>query len=133
MRKHEADFDRAGATLVAIGQGRGEAATRFCAKLQVGYPCLGDVERKSFEAFEFPRGSWSEVTWEPLLRDPRKGIPRIFQADLEGARAEGSDVKQLGGVAVVDPTGRVRFRYRQKTSADLVAPEELLRAVASIR
>lgn len=132
MRKNEAEFSKRGVALVAVGQGSGEAAERFCAKLQVGFPCLGDIERASFRAFDLPRGSWGDVMWKPLLSDPLKGIPRVFRADLEGARTEGSDVKQLGGAAIVDRGGRIRFRYRQRTSADLAEPSELLAALDTL-
>lgn len=132
MRRHEGDFARRGVSLVAIGQGTGEAAQRFCAKHHAGFPCLGDPERAAYRAFGLPRGSLGDATWKPLLEDPIKGIPRIFKADLAGARMKESDVRQLGGVAIVAPSsagGRVRFRYRQRTSADLPEVAEILAAL----
>ncbi len=129
MRASEGEFEARGAALVAIGQGTGRRTQSFCSKLQVGYPCLGNPDRSSYEAFGFPRGSWGDVMWKPLLSDPVKGIRRVFQADAAGARLETSDVKQLGGVAIVSAEGRIRYRYRQRTSGDLPEVAELLDAL----
>ncbi len=129
MRGSEGEFEARGAALVAIGQGTGSKARSFCSKLEVGYPCLGNPDRSSYKAFGFPRGSWGDVMWKPLLSDPVRGIQRIFQADAAGARLRTSDVKQLGGVAIVSAEGRIRYRYRQKTSGDLPEVAELLDAL----
>ncbi len=129
MQRAEGEFEARGAALVAIGQGTGETTQSFCAKFQVGYPCLGNPDRGIYQAFGFRRGSWGDVMWKPLLGDPVKGIPRVFRADLAGARLPTSDVKQLGGVAIVSADGRIRYRYRQKTSGDLPEVAELLDAL----
>ena len=136
MRRNEDAFAARGAALIAIGQGSGEAAERFCGKLHVGFRCAGDPDRASYAAFDFPRGDWGDVMWKPLLRDPRKGIPRIFRADMQGARTPGTDVKQLGGVAILAPSpggeARIRFRYRQRDSSDMPETAALLAAVEGL-
>ena len=115
--------------LVAIGQATGEISSQFCSKLELDYPCLGDPDRISYSGFDFPRGSWGDVIWKPFLSDPAKGLQRVFKADAAGARLRTSDVRQLGGIAIVSPEGRIRFRYRQRTSGDLPEIHEILAAL----
>jgi len=126
MEEQRPDFEARGASLVAIGQGAGGDAARFCARLGAGFPCLGDPKRAAYKAFGVPRGSMADVTLKPFLRNPLDGIRQTFRADLKAGAAPASDVRQLGGVAIVDRAGRTRYVYKQELSSDLPAVSELL-------
>jgi len=129
----EAEIVKRGARIVAIGQGSGGRAARFCARLGIDFPCLGDPGHAAYERYELPRARITDVTWKPFLRAPIEGLRQTLRADLVAGAAPGSDVRQLGGVALVDARGRMRLVYRQRMSSDLPAARPLLEALEGLR
>lgn len=104
--------------MVAVGQGTGEEAARICRSLEVPCRCLGDPGKQAYRAFGLARDGWWNVTAKPFLEDPRLAFGRIRNASLKGSLMRHSDVLQLGGVAIVDRDGILRYLHRARKTDD---------------
>ncbi len=111
---------------MAVGQGTGEEAARICNRLEVPCPCLGDPGKQAYRAFGLERDGWWNVTAKPFLEDPRLAFSRIRSASLKGSLMRHSDVLQLGGVAIVDRDGILRYLHRSRKTDDLPATSAVL-------
>ncbi len=112
--------------MVAVGQGTGEEAARICRSLAVPCRCLGDPGKQAYRAFGLARDGWWNVTAKPFLEDPRLAFDRIRNASLRGSLMRHSDVLQLGGVAIVDRRGILRYLHRSRKTDDLPATSAVL-------
>jgi len=114
-------FDRAGANLVVIGQGRPEDGARFLESEDVDLPLLVDRERSSYKAAGTKIGTLSE------LLGPRV----VLKGALSGHR-QGKTVghnAQLGGVLVVARDGSVVWAHMSDDASDIPSNDEVLAAV----
>ena len=84
------------------------------------------VESGAYRAFGLARDGWWNVTAKPFLEDPRLAFDRIRNASLKGSLMPHSDVLQLGGVAIVDREGILRYLHRSRKTDDLPATSALL-------
>lgn len=126
--RRAADFEAAGARLVAVGVGTPEQARAFRVLTGWKHGIVADPERKAYAAADLRR-----MGCLALLR------PRLLLAALR-ARKEGfrqrkvaGDPWQLGGTLVVGPGDRVVFAHRNagpEDEAPLDAVLAALRAVA---
>ena len=73
------------------------------------------------------------VTATPFLEDPRLAFSRIRSASLKGSLMRHSDVLQLGGVAIVDRDGILRYLHRSRKTDDLPATSVLLAELDRLR
>lgn len=112
-----------------MGQGTGREAARFCRAQGVEAPCLGDPGRAAYAAFGLPRDGWWNVTARPFFEDPALAFSRIRRASLRGSLMQHTDVLQLGGVAMVDTAGVLRFLHVSRRTDDLPPSPELLEAL----
>ena len=126
MQGQIAEFRRRRVGVVAVGQATGEEAARYGRMAQAEYPCLGDPGRQAYRGFGLGRADWWSMLVKPFLEGPSLAWSRIRNADLQGARLEHSDVKQLGGVAILDRQGTVRYLYRSERTEDYPPTPELL-------
>ena len=80
----------------------------FQRELQLDLPLLGDPGRAVYDAFGFGRGSVRRVWLDPRV------WTRYAQLLARGQRPgwSGQDTLQLGGDAVIDAAGIVRWIYR---------------------
>jgi len=124
---------RRGATLVAIAQGTGVEAARYCGMLRVGFACLGDPDRESYRSFGLARDGWWNVTVQPFLEAPRVALARIRQASLRGSLMPHSDVLQLGGVAIVARGGALAWIHRASRTDDYPPMERVLEELDRLR
>lgn len=132
MQEHRAEFEARGAGVVAIGQGMGEDAAEVCGELEIGYPCLGDPERRGYRALGLGRASWWGITAGPMLESPALGLRRLAHANLRRSASPHSDVRQLPGVAIVDRSGTLRYLHRARKTDDLPSAAELLAQLAKL-
>jgi peroxiredoxin len=126
------DFERRGAQLVAVGQGSEEEAAHYCGQYASGFPCLGDPSRASYELLGLKRGGWWSIVVKPFLTDTRESLRLIRDADLEASRLESTDVLQLGGVAIVDREGVLRFLHVAESTDDMPSNDEILAALDTL-
>jgi len=120
-----------GAAVVAIAQGTMDEAQRFCSRLGVKFPCLGDPDKDSYRAFGLPRAGWREMILEPM-RAGNEAVRKGYKVSLRGSLMAHSDWFQLPGAAIVDTAGVVRYLYRSRHAGDLPAHSALLAAVRQI-
>ena len=132
VHEHHAEIRARGAQVVAVTQGSGDEAARSCRMLKIGFPCLGDPDKALYRIFSLPRDGWWNVTAEPFLRAPRIAFDRIRRASLKGSMMRHSDVLQLGGVALVDRSGVVRYLHRSRRTDDYPPTSELIAALDAL-
>ena len=126
------EFQRRGVQLVAVGQGTEEEAAHYCGRYSSGFPCLGDPDRSSYRALGLARGEWWSMVIKPFFTDTRESLRLIRQADLRASQLDATDVLQLGGVAIVDRDGVLRFLHVAGTPADIPSNEEIFAALDAL-
>ncbi len=103
----------------------------FERKMELPYRVYGDPERAAYRAFGFERASVARV-W----LDPR--VWARYAAILAGGRrpepsSAKQDALQLGGDAVLDRTGLMRWIHRSRGPADRPAVDDLVAAAREAR
>lgn len=126
------DFEQRGANVVAIGQGTGAEAARVARALHVTYPVLGDPGKDSYRALGLGRAGWAAMLVQPFLEDPAGALRNLREADLAASVNPRSDVRQLGGVVLVDRSGVVRFLHRSQTTTDVPSNATLRAALDAL-
>lgn len=129
MRNHRGEFERRGVRVAAVAQGTAAEAERFCAPLETGYPCLGDPGKRAYRSFGLGRANWYGMIVKPFLEDARLAWRRVRAADMQGAAMPHSDVKQLGGVAILERGGVVRYLHRAQHTDDIPPMADVLEQI----
>lgn len=115
-------FAAASTNLVFIGHG-GDAKAREYAK-HFNLPALYlDKDRKSHAVLDLKVSGWME-----MLTD-KEGIAKSSEARKKGFKIAlfgVGNVKQLGGIALIDKSG-IKYTYRCQTTYDYPEVEEVLR------
>ncbi|MFT5576385.1 MAG: hypothetical protein ACI89D_001909 [Bermanella sp.] len=121
------DIAATGCRVIGVCHGRGADAESLGNELELHFPVYADPDLALYKALAMPRGSWWQVTFRPMLREPVAAMRRMRKV-----RKPGKDVRQLGGVVLLDEKGDVSFRYCQTDSADMPADDIVLAAVAAL-
>jgi len=129
MQRELPAVTKAGAQVVAVGQGTADEAARVCEQMGVTFPCLGDPEKASYRAYGLRRAGWREIVLDPI-RDGSEAMKKGYRVSLRGSLMPHSDWFQLPGVAIVDRTGIVRYLHRARHSGDIPAPAVVLAELA---
>lgn len=116
-----------GFAVLGIMHASGAEAQALGEEMQLRFPVLGDPAGALYRELALPRGSWWQVTLGPLLRSPLVGLRRMREV-----RKPGRDVRQLGGVAIFDRDGELRYRFCQRDSGDLLDEAALLAATRQL-
>ena len=126
LSEREALDVRVAAVAFAPGRRLGRYADRFGLTDAV---LLSDPERSLYRALGLGRGSVARVWLDPRV------WRRYGQLLLRGRRPRppAQDTLQLGGDAVLDPEGRVRWVYRSRGPDDRPAVDEVVAAVRAAR
>jgi len=122
-------FRRRGARVVAIGMGTGAEAAAAAGRLGLGFPLLGDPGHAAYAALDLGRDGWWGLLVRPFLESPVEAARTLAEADLRASASPRSDVKRLGGAAIVDRRGVVRYLHRARRTDDLPPNEALLDAL----
>lgn len=120
MRGVKREIESAGARLVFIGNGATAFAREFRDTFVPDCEVLTDPSAASYALFGARRGIWvtlSPMSWPAGLRALRRGF---MQSSSRG------HAYQLGGVAIVDSGGLVRWSYMSRFAGDHPAPSEIL-------
>ncbi len=117
------DIEAAGARLVFIGNGETAFARDFRDTLVPDCEVLTDPAMASYALLGARRGRWVTLTprsWPAGLRALRAGFRQ--------SRTQGHAFL-LGGVAIVDSTGVIRWSYLSRFAGDHPSPAEILGAL----
>jgi hypothetical protein len=124
LREHQAEFERRGAKLAAVGLGDFNFARAFIAETGITFPLLVDGERKAYSALELKQANVFHI----LRRD---NMQRRKEAKAAGHRQHGikKNPFQLGGSFVFGPGNVDRFVHISETFGDNAAISSLLAAL----
>ena len=117
------DIEEAGATLTFIGNGNPGFARDFKESFAPGCTVLTDPSSASYALLGAKRGMWATLSprsWPAGIRAMRLG----FRQTLTRGHAY-----LLGGVAVVDTAGAVKWTYLSRFAGDHPAPAQILAAL----
>lgn len=126
LRSHAAEFEKAGAGLVIIGNGRPALAKRLAERNQLpaSMTLLTDPSLRAYQAAGLKRGVWRTLGprgWLPYLRTLRRGFR---QRRLAG------DAWQQGGALALAAGGKVLYRHVSEHPGDQASASALLKALA---
>jgi peroxiredoxin len=130
--RHRDAFAERGAQVVAVGQGTGAEAAQVAREEQVALTVLGDPGKASYRTLGLGRGSWWSLLVAPMLENLAEAFSLIGKASLRWSANPRSDVRQLGGVMIVDPEGVIRYLHRSATTTDVPPTTDLLEALDRI-
>jgi hypothetical protein len=125
LRSHAAEFEKAGANLVIIGNGWPGVARKFAEQKQLpkSMTLLTDKSQKAYQAAGLKRGLWRTLgpqSWLPYLKTLARGFRQ---------RRTAGDPWQQGGALVLEKGGQVSFRPVREHPGDQARAAELLEAV----
>jgi hypothetical protein len=123
------ELERRNVALVAIGQGTGAEAAEYMRKWELDLTCLGDVSGRAYVEFGMLRGNAWTVMLRSMLTAPIKSLGLTLKADFSGMMLAASDVLRLGGVAVIEAGGALRFIHRAEDPSDNPTNQELIAAL----
>ena len=128
MRRDESQLTAAGLQVVLIGLGTPEDAQEFRTVLRLPFTILCDPDHASYERYGFGRMS---VGQETNLHSLTTFVSEVRH--YGGRFSANQDMRQLGGVFVVDRQGIIRLAFRAARASDRPATDELIRAITSER
>jgi peroxiredoxin len=129
LRDDRERLERAGASIVLIGQGDAAEEAAFREARQVPFPILIDTDRHAYRAYGLGRGSPMQVY------GPRVGVPFVranLRRETRQRGLHGGSFLQMPGTFVVDTAGIVRMAHRNRTVSDNPSNEEILGVLAEI-
>ncbi len=123
------ELERRDVALIVIGQGTGAEAAKYMRKWELDLTCLGDVSGRAYAAFGMLRGNVWTVMLRSMLTAPIKSLGLTLKADTSGMMLAASDVLRLGGVAIIEAGGALRFVHRAEDPSDNPTNGELMAAL----
>ena len=123
LHRENAAFEKAGATLVVIGNGSPSFIAGFREQTLFDGPVYTDPTLAAYRAAELKRGVASTL-------DPRSlfGAARALASGHRQGRTQG-DTWQQGGVLVVSPAGEVRWQHASDRPGDNASAARILAAL----
>jgi len=130
--QHREEFERRGATVLAVGQGTGAEAAEVAREEGVAIPVLGDPGKAAYRALGLERAGWWGLLVQPMIENLLEAVDALRRASLRWSASPRSDVRQLGGVMIVDGQGRIRYLHRAKSAQDNPPTARLLEALDAL-
>ncbi len=124
MREHEAEFQRRGAHIAAIGLGDRTYARFFREETGITFPLLIDEDRQAYRAAGL--GSANVLH---LLRGDNAVARKRARASGHSQHKLGKNPFQLGGSFVFAPGNRDLYSHVSKTFGDTAGVGELLAVI----
>ncbi len=126
MREHEAEFNKKGAGIAAIGLGDRRYARLFREETGITFPLLIDEEREAYRAAGLGSGNLLHI-----LRTDNTAARKRAKANGHRQHRTGKNPFQLGGSFVFSPGDRDLYLHVSKTFGDNASIAELLAAIPS--
>lgn len=123
MRDTAGEITKAGAELIAIGNGTAKQAKRFHEEQKMAFRLLTDPGLKTYKAVGFKSGALTIAN--PSVA--KRGVKALLQG-FRQSRTQGTAFQQ-GGALVIAPGGKELFRYVSTEAGDHVDPAELIDAL----
>jgi peroxiredoxin len=123
LRDNRDRLEKAGLRTLLVGMGTPQKSEAFRQEFDLPFPLVSDPDRKLYRAFDLKRMSTLGFLSPRLAR---KGIGAMVRGHSMGAPQ--GDVKQLPGVFIIDPDGRVVFSHYAADPSDHPQIETLLTA-----
>ncbi|HUJ28979.1 MAG TPA: peroxiredoxin-like family protein [Myxococcales bacterium] len=125
LRSHAAEFEKAGANLVVIGNGWPAMAKQFAERndLPKSMTLLTDPSLQAYQAANLKRGLWQTIgpqSWLPYLQTLARGFRQKRKA---------GDLLQQGGALVLAAGGEVLYRHVSNHPGDQAPARKLLKAL----
>ena len=117
--------------MLAVGQGTGAEAAEVAREVEVEIPVLGDPGKASYRTMGLGRSDWWGLLVAPMIEGLLEGLDNLRKASLRWSASPRSDVRQLGGVMIVDGEGTIRYLHRSKTTTDVPPTADLLESLDS--
>jgi hypothetical protein len=124
LREREAEFDRRGVRIAAIGLGDRNYAKLFREQTGITFPLLIDEERQAYRAVGLRSASLLH-----LIRNDNAMARRRARASGHRQHKLGKNPFQLGGSFVFAPGNRDRHAHLSKTFGDNASIVELLEVI----
>jgi peroxiredoxin len=121
LRRKKEAFDQQGARVVLVGLGSVDETAAFKQRFKVPFTMIADPHKRLFEAFRLKQASVGSLFSAKMIV---KGMTSMARGHTLG-KPQG-DVRQLPGVFIIDPAGRVRFSHHAATPDDHPTPDALL-------
>lgn len=118
--EHRGQLDRAGAGIVAIGNGTPEQAKEFLDKSGFTGELYVSPDRAAYRSFGLVRGRFRTLGPASILRALRALASGFRQG------SQGGDNWQQGGLFLLGPVDSVRFVHRDRFAGDLAKMEDVL-------
>lgn len=132
LRDEVQDYQRAGASIVAIGQGEPERTAAVAQRRGYPFPLLCDPDRRAYQAYGLLEGSVAQIlhdfAWKPNDRETGE----TWVTSRRGTeRALVDNPWQLPGEFVVSTHGIIVHAHRYQYCEDFPAKTVLLGAIAA--
>jgi hypothetical protein len=124
LRDHQAEFDKRGAKLAAIGLGDFGFAKSFIEDTGITFPLLIDEERKAYVVLELKQANIFHMLRSDNMRRRNEAKAAGF-----AQKGIGKNPFQLGGSFVFGPGNIDRFAHISKTFGDNAPVSALLAAL----
>ena len=128
MRQHEQQLNDLGVDVCVVTFDIGPMAMAYARDTELSWPLLVDHDRSLYEAYRMARGTWWNVYGPPAI-----GIYLRLLLRGRALKPAGSDVHQLGGDVLIDPTGIVRIHHVGRGPADRPQVSTLLKPIHESR
>jgi peroxiredoxin len=125
LHRARAQFDQAGGRLVLIGQSTPREAANFRRRQGVQLQVLADEKRISYDAAGAKVGGMGDLF--SLKTVTRGALTGLREKTVQGRTV--GDAKQLGGVLVIAPGGRVTWSHMAVDASDNASPEQIVEAI----
>ncbi len=122
MSQHRAEFEEAGATLVAVGNGSALMARDFQERFEVKIPLYTDPSRRSYELAGLKRSALF-FGLQTMKRGRRAKAAGFRQGRVAG------DPWQQGGDVIISPEGEMLYARASEGPGDHAPIDELLAAL----
>ena len=121
------DIEAAGAKLAFIGSGEAVYAREFKTEFAPDCTVLTDPTTATYALLGTKRTIWP--SWAP------RSLPANLRAMRRGFRPSRTrgDARRLGGVAILDSRGAIKWKYLSRIAGDHPTPANLLAAVRALK